>query len=75
MLDTWKSQEFTQIQENRQLLDRASGLISKKAEEFINKAIEKTLKDWNLGGIQNSGRRGSTGEKGVCSKNPSAYTC
>ena len=70
MLDTWKSQEYTQIQENRQLLERGSGLISKKAYEFIDVAIEKTLKEWNLGGIQsgdrNSGRGGSAGEKEVC---------
>ena len=62
VLDTWKSQEYMQIQENRQLLNRAFGMISKKADEFITKAIEKTLKDWNLGDIRsgdgNLGRRG-----------------
>jgi len=61
-----------QIQENRQLLNRAFGMISKKADEFITKAIEKTLKDWNLGDIRsgdgNLGRRGSA-EKEVCSTN------
>ena len=41
-----------QIQDNRQLLERASALISKKAEEFINKAIESTLRDCKLGNIQ-----------------------
>jgi len=37
------------MQENRQLLNRAFGMISKKADEFITKAIEKTLRHWNLG--------------------------
>ena len=62
-----------QIQENRQLLERASALISKKAEEFINKAIENTLRDFKLVNIQlvdgNLGRRTSTGERPVCPKN------
>ena len=51
-LETWKGQEYLQIQENRQLLKRASTLISKKAEEFINKAIETTLKNCKFGIIQ-----------------------
>lgn len=73
VLDTWKSQEYMQIQDNRQLLERASTLISKKADEFINKAIENTLKDCKLGNIRsvdgNHGRLASTGEKQVCAKN------
>ena len=62
-----------QIQDNRHLLKRASALISKKADEFINKAIESTLRDCNLGNIQlvdgNLGRRASTGERQVCPNN------
>ena len=61
-LETWKSQEYMQIQESRQLFERASALISKKAEEFVNKSIENTLRDYKLGNIQsvdgNLGRRG-----------------
>ena len=51
-LETWKGQEYLQIQENRRLLKRASTLIQKKAEEFINKAIETTLKNCKFGIIQ-----------------------
>ena len=62
-----------QIWDNRQLLERASALISKKAEEFINKAIENTLKDCKFGNIQlvdgKLGRRASTGERQVCPNN------
>ena len=69
VLETWKGQEYMQITENRQLLKRAYALISKKAEEFINKAIESTLRDFKLGKIQlvdgNLGRRASTGERQV----------
>jgi len=58
-----------QIQDNRQLLERASTLISRKAEEFINKAIENTLRNCKLGNIQsvdgNHGRLASTGEQQV----------
>jgi hypothetical protein len=47
--------------------NRASGMISKKADEFIHKAIEKTLKDCKLGDIRSGdgklGRRAPTGEK------------
>jgi len=70
VLDTWKSQEYMQIQDNRQLLERASTLISKKAGEFINKAIETTLKDCTLGNIRSVdgdlSRSTSTGGKQVC---------
>ena len=73
MLDTWKSQEYTQIQKNRQLLERAPGMISKKAPEFISQAIEKTLKEFNLGDIRSAAgdlsRSPAAGEKKVCSKN------
>ena len=62
-----------QIQQNRQLLERASALIPKKAEEFINKAIETTLSDCKLGVIQlvdgNHDRRASAGERQVCPNN------
>jgi hypothetical protein len=79
VLDTWKSQEYMQIQDNRQLLERASTLISKKADEFIHKAIENTLKDCNLGNIrsvdESLGRSTSTGEKQVCPKNSSVHIC
>ena len=69
VLDTWKSQEYMQIQDNRQLLERASTLISKKADEFIHKAIETTLKDCRLGNIRSvDGNLGRTGEKQVCPK-------
>ena len=73
VLETWKSQEYMQIQENRQLLERASALISEKTEEFINKAIETTLRDCKLGNIQlvdgNHGRRASASERQVCPNN------
>ena len=61
-----------QIQENRQLLERASALISKKAEEFINKSIEITLRDCKLGNIHlvdGNGRRASASERQVCPNN------
>ena len=65
-----------QIQDNRHLLKRAFALISKKADEFINKAIENTLRDCKLGNIQlvdgNLGRRASTGERQVCPNNSSS---
>ena len=77
MLDTWKSQEYTHIQKNRLLLERASGIILKKAAEFIGKVIEGTLGDWNLGDIHgdgNLGRHGAMGEKKVCQRvRPSTY--
>ena len=64
VLETWKGQEDMQIQENRQLLERASTLMSNKAYEFINKAIESTLKSCKFGIIQsvdgNAGRPAST---------------
>ena len=78
VLDTWESQEYRQIQGNRQLLERASALISRKAEEFINKAIENTLKDCKLGNIQlvdgNLGRRASTDKRQVCSDNTHTHS-
>ena len=61
VLDTWNRQEHMQIQENRQLLERASAMVSKKAEAFINNAIENTLRDCKLGNI--------TGERQVRSNN------
>ena len=73
MLDTWKSQEYAQIQENRQLLKRTSGVISKKAPGFVDQVIENTLKDLKLGDIQSAagdlGRSPSAGGKYVRSKN------
>ena len=78
-LETWKGQECLQIQENRQLLERASTLISKKTDEFINKAIETTLKNCKFGIIQsvdrNLGRLASTGERQVRPKNSLLYLC
>ena len=79
VLETWKGQEYLQIQENRQLLERASTLISKRADEFINKAIETTLKNCKFGIIQsvdgNLGRLASTGGRQVRPKNPLLYLC
>ena len=79
VLETWKGQECLQIQENRQLLERASTLISKRADEFINKAIETTLKNCKFGIIQsvdgNLGRLASTGGRQVRPKNPLLYLC
>ena len=78
VLETWKSQEYMHIQENRQLLERASALISKKADEFINKAIENTLKNCELGNIRlvdgYLGDRASTGERQVCPNNSLSHT-
>jgi hypothetical protein len=58
-----------QIQENRQLLERASVMISQKAYTFINQATERTLQDWRLGGSNSDDGRGprvaSTSDKGV----------
>jgi len=51
VLDTWNREEHRQIQENRQLLERASVTISQKAYTFVNQAIERTLQDWRLGDI------------------------
>ena len=79
VLETWKGQEYLQIQENRQLLERASTLISKKADEFINKAIETTLKNCKFGIIRsvdgNLGRLASTGDRRVRPKNSFIYLC
>ena len=79
VLDIWKNQEYVQIQDNRQLLERASTLISRKAEEFITKAIENTLKDCKLGNIHsvdgNHGRLASTDEKQVRPKNSFVHLC
>ena len=77
VLETWKGQEYMQIQENRQLLKRVSALISKKGEEFTHKATENTWKDHTLGKIQwvdgNPGRRASTGEQQVCPNHTHKY--
>jgi hypothetical protein len=61
-----------QIQENRQLLERASMMISQKAYTFVNQAIERTLQDWRLGDINSDDggfgrapRGASADEKGV----------
>jgi hypothetical protein len=72
VLDTWTSEQHRQIQVNRQLLERASGMISKKADEFINKAIEKTLRECKFGEIRSGdGRRGNE----VRSKNRLTHMC
>ena len=44
--------EHGQIQENRQLLEKASAMISQKAYGFVSQAIKRTLQDWRLGDIQ-----------------------
>ena len=79
VLDTWKSQEDMQIQENRQLLERASVFISTKADEFINKAIEDTLKKFRLRNIQlgneHLDRLSSTGGRQVRPKNSFVHLC
>jgi hypothetical protein len=72
VLDTWTSGQQSQIQVNRQLLERALGMISKKADEFINKAIEKTLRECKFGDIRSGdGRRGNE----VRSKNRFTHMC
>ena len=79
VMNTWESEESMQIQEGRQLLKRASALISETADGFINKAIESTLKGFKLGTIQlvdrNLGRLASAGEKQVRPKNSLAHLC
>ena len=40
------------ILNNRQLLEKASVMISQKAHTFVGQAIERTLQDWKLGNIQ-----------------------
>jgi len=81
VLDTWKREEHMQIQENRLLLEKASSIISQKADGLIGQAIEKTLQDWRLGAIQSEdgdlgrGPRGaSAGEKGVSVEGHPALT-
>ena len=73
ILKTWRSQEHMLIHDSRGLLERASALISKKAGEFINKAIENTLRDCKFGNIQlvggSLGRCASTGKRQVCPNN------
>ena len=65
-----------QIQDNRQLLERASTLISKKAEGFINKAIEDTLRGCKLGNIQSvDGNHGRLASTGVRPKNTFVHLC
>jgi hypothetical protein len=44
--------QHSKIQNNRQLLERASVAIVQKAHALVNQAIEKTLQDWKLGEIQ-----------------------
>jgi len=70
-----------QILDNRQLLEKASVMISQKAYTFVGQAIERTLQDWRLGDIQSEdgdiGRapRGAfAGEKGVSVLEYSART-
>jgi hypothetical protein len=74
VLDTWTSELNRQIQVNRQLLERASRIISKKADEFINEAIEKALRECKFGDLRSGdGRRGGGNE--VRSKNPLTHMC
>jgi len=40
-----------QAEEIRLLLERELGMISQKAGGLINRRIEKTWKDWTVGGI------------------------
>ena len=44
-------EEHVQIEENRQLLQRASELISQKGYRLASQAIQKTLQNWRLGDI------------------------
>jgi hypothetical protein len=74
VLDTWTSEQHRQIQVNRQLLERASGIISKKADGFMNKAIEKTLRECKFGDIWLGDARRRGGNE-VRSKNPSTHMC
>jgi hypothetical protein len=69
VLDTWTSEQQKQIQTNRQVLERASKVISTKADGFINNAIEKTLRECNFGTIR-SGDGRQEGGKEVSSKEP-----
>ena len=76
VLETWKGQEDLQIQENRQLLERASTLISDKAYGFMNKAIENTWKNCKLGIIQPAdGNLASAGGRQVRPKNSFFFLC
>ena len=79
VLETWKGQEYVQIQDSRQLLERASTLISKKADEFIDKAIENTLKKFGLANIQSVDGSlaclASTGGSQVRPKDSFVYLC
>ena len=74
MLETWNREEQLEVQENRQMLEKASGMISQRAHGFIGQAIERTLRQWRLGAIESEDgdlglgrapRGASAGEKGV----------
>ena len=52
ILNTWNREQHSHIQENWQLLERASDKIVQKAHGSINQAIAKTLQDHKLGDIQ-----------------------
>ena len=74
VLETWSREEQLEVQENRQLLEKASVMVSQRAYGFIGQAIERTLRQWRLGAIQSEDRvlglgrapRGaSASEKGV----------
>jgi DNA repair exonuclease SbcCD ATPase subunit len=72
-LNVWDEEEHEQMNDAHQLLARASSMISQKAYGFINKTINKTLQDWQLGGVHvedadtddRSQRGPSYGEMGV----------
>ena len=54
-----------QIQDNRQLLERASSMISQKAYGYIRQAIDRTLQDWRLGDIRSEDRDPGRGPRGA----------
>ena len=47
-LDIWDREEHEQIQENLLQLENALKFISRKANGFINPAIERALHNWGL---------------------------
>ena len=54
-----------EIQENLNLLEKASQFISQRAYRSIDQAIERTLQDWRLGAIQSEDRDFSRGPQGA----------
>jgi hypothetical protein len=68
VLDTWSLEEEKQLQENRQILERSSTMISQKVPELINQAIQKTLKNWRPADTQ-LGDKVATGDDPLATLN------